>query len=176
MECPVCGRKLPRTDGNGCCDRCGSRLGDDERESDLRDRLNEAESLLRAGMTLRALEITQQVVALKPGYPAAHHVMAMVLYAEGRLEEAIRATRYAHSLDPSSGRIDKYLRFLEARYYESNRRHHTTDHKPPQQPGTQQRSAPPIPPNPPRQMPDFTGWVSSSREASSSGGISWGRS
>lgn len=177
MKCVICGKELPKLDYPQSCSTCNVELVDDQREADLRRRLQEVITALEEleknriegnidedtfhtidktldndkkeietelsaverkrkqlrsnwvksrmgevallyerGMLDEAYTSVHETLQVEPNNPSAHVVMAKILSFKGYPEEAVRAARYAQSLDPSNMEIAEYVSQLEAWY------------------------------------------------------------
>ena len=86
------------------------------RAKDLIGPLRRATELYLAGNYTAAETRLRAVLSLAPRLPEAHHHLSVVLHAQGKTVEAVRALRDAMSLDPhlvgAQERLERYLREL----------------------------------------------------------------
>ena len=86
------------------------------RAKDLIGPLRRATDLYLSGDYGAAEQRLRAVLNLAPRLPEAHHHLSVVLHAQGKTVEAVRALRDAMSLDPhlvgATERLERYLREL----------------------------------------------------------------
>ncbi len=75
-----------------------------------------AARFLEADRLDEAYQTMQQALNVDPANPAAYMIMARILSYMGRPEDAIRAARYAYTLDPTNHEIENYVAQWEAWY------------------------------------------------------------
>jgi hypothetical protein len=105
--------------------------------------LAQAGRLYEYGRLPEAFETADRVLQFDHSIPSAHVLMARILSFMGNPEEALRAVKYAASLDPSNVEIEKYQAELEA-WYDVLQRHQADNDT------RSQASAPQPPPSAPR--------------------------